>query len=141
MGRSFVFAALAMACEPADVGTMREVFDWSRSQFTRLKWGGGARGSVTLTLDIAGETYPAYALWTSGTIQFWFTSFARRAPFDERAVREEFQRRLNEVEGAAIDRGALDGMPSISIGLLRDAHNRRRFYDAIEWFLQTARKQ
>jgi hypothetical protein len=65
---------------------------------------------------------------------------AYRSPFDDPQVREEFRIRLNQIEGIALDPDAVEKRPSISISLLRESQQRQRFYDAIEWFLETARQ-
>jgi hypothetical protein len=137
---SSFFTRLAEACEPADVEVIRDVLERSRTWFPSLSWGHGkTEGSVYPVLVFGGETYWAYGLWTNGTMQFAFHSLVRRPPFDDQRTRDEFRRRLNEVNGIELDASAIDKMPSIQVALLRDLVQRQRFYDALQWFTETVR--
>ena len=136
------FARLAEVGEPADVAAMRDVLDWSRERFSRVAWGHGKRdGSASLILDLVGQRHLAYVLgtWAGGVIQLQFARMVNRPPFDVEHLRDEFRTQLNAIDGVDLAESVLNKQPLIQVSLLRDAGQRQRFYDAVDWFLETVR--
>jgi hypothetical protein len=135
-------ARLTEVCDASDVEVMRELLSWSGERFTSLAWGGGELdGSVRPVLNVDGVDHSAFALatWAGGVIQVQFHHLAYRARFEDERVRDDLRSRLNAIEGVDIASDTLRRRPSFSIRLLRDTQQRQLFYDAVEWFLDTAR--
>jgi hypothetical protein len=136
------FARLSEVCDAVDVESMREIFYWSRERFTSFTWGRGQLdGSVRPLLNVDGVGHSAFVLgtWAGGVIEVQFHHLAYRARFEDERVRDELRSRLNAIEGVDIASDTLRRRPSFPIRLLRDTKQRQLFYDAIEWFLETAR--
>jgi hypothetical protein len=134
-------ARLTEVCDAVDVEVMRELLSWSCERFTSLAWGGGQLdGSVRPVLNVDGVDHSAFALgtWAGGVIQVQFHHLAYRARFEDERVRDDLRSRLNAIEGVNIASNTLRKRPSFSIRLLRDMQQRQQFYDAVEWFLETA---
>lgn len=139
---SSFFARLSEVADATDVEVMREVLSWSRERFTSFTWGRGqADGSVRPLLDVDGVGHSAFVLgtWAGGVIEIQFHHLAYRDRFEDERVRDELRFRLNAIEGVDIASDTLRRRPSFSIRVLRDTKQRQRFYEAMEWFLETAR--
>ncbi|MFF9115995.1 DUF262 domain-containing protein [Streptomyces massasporeus] len=108
-------------------------------------WIGHGAGQVTtsafLMLGQAGA--PGRGIWPltlypgtgrGGTAEVVFQHLAAREPFTERALRAEFLRRLNELEGVDIPEGKLELRPSFRLSVLEKDRNRELFAETLAWF-------
>jgi hypothetical protein len=59
----------------------------------------------------------------------------RWPPFDQDELRLEPLRRLNEIDGVGLAEDTIAKKPSVQLALFRDAANRERLFDALEWSL------
>jgi hypothetical protein len=128
--------------EPEDVAVMQKLVAWSRDRFTGIAWGHGKTdGSARPFAQVDGTDYFAYVLgtWSGGTVEIQFFWMASRAPFDDVRLRDELRVRLNRIDSVHLSASMLERRPSIPLKALRDDDQLQRFYDAIDWFLATAR--
>lgn len=91
--------------------------------------------------ECEGEGYSAFLLspWAGGVIEIQFHHLSYRTRFEDERARDTLRSRLNAIEGVAIASDTLRKRPSFPIRLLRDTKQRQVFYDALEWFIETAR--
>ncbi|MEU6019745.1 DUF1524 domain-containing protein [Streptomyces sp. NPDC047515] len=108
-------------------------------------WIGHGAGQVTtsafLMLGEAGA--PGRGIWPltlypgggrGGTAEVVFQHLAAREPFIDRALRAEFLRRLNDMEGVDIPEGKLELRPNFRLSLLERDHNRKLLTETLAWF-------
>ncbi|WP_030238543.1 hypothetical protein [Streptomyces sp. NRRL S-455] len=108
-------------------------------------WIGHGAGQVTtsafLMLGQAGA--PGRGIWPltlypgtgrGGTAEVVFQHLAAREPFTDRALRAEFLRRLNELEGVDLPEGKLELRPSFRLSVLEKDRNRELFAETLAWF-------
>lgn len=127
---------------PETVAAVREIF----ARWEGLGgWIGHGTGQVTtsafLMLGEAGG--PGRGVWPltfypgsgrGGTAEVVFQHLAARAPFTDRALRAEFLRRLNTLEGVTIPEGKLELRPSFRLVALGEATNSEVLIGALTWF-------
>ncbi|MER7967465.1 DUF262 domain-containing protein [Streptomyces sp. NPDC096080] len=120
-----------------------------RSLLARWEEGGGWVGhgagkvvtSAFLMLGKAGS--PGRGIWPmtlypgggrGGTAEVGFQHLLSRAPFTDRALRAEFLRRLNEMDGVDIPEGKLELRPNFRLSLLEERHNLDLLTETLAWF-------
>ncbi|WP_410540200.1 MGMT family protein [Streptomyces sp. KL2] len=110
-------------------------------------WVGHGSGRVTTSafLMLGEQGNPGYGVWPmtlypgggrGGTAEVVFQHLASREPFTDRALRAEFLKRLNELEGVDIPEGKLELRPSFRLAVLEDDHNRELLCETLAWFRQ-----
>ncbi|MEU8802274.1 DUF262 domain-containing protein [Spirillospora sp. NPDC048819] len=70
----------------------------------------------------------------SAKIEVVFQHLAKRPPFDGDALREEFRRRLNRIDGVEIPENRLTKRPNIPIAVLSGG-GLEPFLEALDWFM------
>ena len=100
-----------------------------------------------------GRSWPAcYLNWTTHkgnaiwplvpTLPSYITvaseGLAARAPFDDESLRDEFRRRLNEVDGINLAPDSVGRRPSFPFSAVATEKSRERLYSALEWFVGVA---
>ncbi|WP_405722199.1 hypothetical protein [Streptomyces sp. NBC_00046] len=108
-------------------------------------WIGHGAGQVTtsafLMLGEAGA--PGRGIWPltlypgggrGGTAEVVFQHLASREPFTDRALRSEFLRQLNALEGVDIPEGKLELRPNFRLSLLEKDQNRDLLAETLAWF-------
>ena len=66
------FAAAAERCSAETVAALRDLYDLTRRESDRCKWGRGKDGSFTFRLERAGVTASVFSCFTSGKISLNF---------------------------------------------------------------------
>jgi uncharacterized protein with ParB-like and HNH nuclease domain/alkylated DNA nucleotide flippase Atl1 len=136
------FAQLEADDTPATVEAVREVFAlWEALG----GWVGFGAGRITtsafLMLGEAGG--PGTGIWPvtlypgtgrGGTAEIVFQHLAAREPFTDPILRQEFLRRLNELDGVAIPEGKLTLRPNIRLSVLDGEENRKLLCETLAWF-------
>ncbi|TDC55880.1 DUF262 domain-containing protein [Actinomadura sp. KC345] len=84
--------------------------------------------------DARGWIWPVVFYPRSAKIEVVFQHLARRPPFDDDALREEFRRRLNLIGGVDISRDRISKRPSIPITVLSGG-GLKPFLEALDWFM------
>jgi hypothetical protein len=134
------FAHASEVCDAEDVDVMRDLYAWCRERSLRFAWGTGSReGTFFPCLDIGGHSYWPYRLRSNGVVEFQFYWMARREPFIDDALRDQFRLKLNEIDGVEFAPASIAKQPSFPVSRVRNLEQRRRFDDAIEWFFDAAR--
>ncbi|WP_406501016.1 hypothetical protein OHA04_10150 [Streptomyces sp. NBC_01590] len=88
--------------------------------------GAPGRGIWPLTLYPGGGR--------GGTAEVVFQHLASREPFTDRALRSEFLRQLNALEGVDIPEGKLELRPNFRLSLLEKDQNRDLLAETLAWF-------
>ncbi|MFP8905847.1 GmrSD restriction endonuclease domain-containing protein [Streptomyces atacamensis] len=108
-------------------------------------WVGHGSGRVTTSafLMLGEQGGPGYGVWPmtlypgggrGGTAEVVFQHLASREPFTDRALRAEFLKRLNKLEGVDIPEGKLELRPGFRLAVLEDDRNRELLCEALAWF-------
>lgn len=77
-----------------------------------------------------------FVIYSSGSVEVVFQWLSNRPPFDDRDLRDELRRRLNEVLGVVLPERKIDARPSFSVDVLVDPDQRFAVVDTLEWFVQ-----
>lgn len=83
--------------------------------------------------DPRGNIWPA-AIYPSGKFEVVFQHLRSRPPFDDLARRDEFRRRLNEIDGVDLPSSKIERRPGFDVELLLDRPKRERLVEALAWF-------
>ncbi len=134
------FAELEAKRGPAEAAVARELFEWARVQMPRFTWGKGkVDGSFIPVLDHDGQPYYPLALYTYGRLEIQF-QWLTRPPFDDRELRRDFLRRLNEIPGVSFPEDAITRRPSIQLSVLAaDPAALQSLKNVLDWFCVTVR--
>lgn len=108
-------------------------------------WVGHGFGQVTTSafLMLGEQGGPGAGIWPltlypgsgrGGSAEVVFQYLSARDPFTDRALRAEFLRRLNELDGVDLPEGKLELRPSFRLSLLKEERNRGLLQDALTWF-------
>jgi alkylated DNA nucleotide flippase Atl1 len=90
--------------------------------------------------DSAGNIWPV-ALYPLSTCEVVFQHMARRPPFDEIQLREEFRQRLNRIPGVDLPAAKIEMRPSFPLAVLADSAAYEVFTAALDWFYQQATRR
>ena len=117
------------------------IMAWSDKNLGRRWFGSGSQsGSFVPTLDIAGEQYWPFTLWTYGQVEIQFQWLQNRPPFEDITVRQELRRRLNEIAGVSIPEDGIKRRPSFHISLLTADSSLDAFLSTMEWVVGEVKK-
>ncbi|MFJ6022592.1 DUF262 domain-containing protein [Nocardiopsis alba] len=116
--------------------TLRAIDDWT-SLGGSLIWGGGTDTSCFLMAwDASVSKHERWALVlypAVGRAEVVFQHLARRAPFDDMALRRELLNRLNEIPGIGLPEDSLNRRPSFPLDVLADESG-QRVHQVLSWF-------
>ena len=101
-----------------------------------LDFGKGDETSCFLMLA-GSQTRPdvwPLTLYPSGRSEVVFQHLARRAPFDDPALREQLRQRLNTVEGVDLPAAKIELRPSFPLAVLNSPVNRGQLLEHLKWF-------
>ncbi|HEX5121175.1 MAG TPA: DUF262 domain-containing protein [Pseudonocardiaceae bacterium] len=83
--------------------------------------------------DPGGNIWAA-AIYPSGKFEVVFQHLRSRPPFDAAARRDEFRRRLNEIDGVDLPENKIDMRPGFDLELLLDRPKREQLVETLVWF-------
>lgn len=137
--RDSFFADLA-ARAPQVTDVAERLLDWAADEGLEIWWGEGKRtGSFVPILETGGQRQQTFAVWSDGSIEFYFYWWAYKPPFSDDVLRAEMLTRLNEISGVALPDSAVSKRPSVPLDLLADDKAWRTFEAAFDWFLDQIR--
>ena len=120
------------AADPA-----RKILDWCHQKKLRIWWGQGAvSGGVVPVFDYHGVGHQLFAMYTYGSLEFYFQYYQKKQPFQDKEKRKELWERLNEIEGIDIPENGLERRPSIPLTILDTDEKLAQFFAVFEWFLK-----
>lgn len=129
------FDALTVRVGAEAVEVARAVLEWARSVRVDVWWGRGLRdGSFVLWRDRPRQWFTN--CFTYGRIEVLFAYMKRAGPFQQRELREELRRRLNEIPGVSIGPEGLDRRPSIPLSTLHSPEALRQFLAVLAWIVE-----
>lgn len=119
---------------PAEAAVARRVLDWADRRGDLTLWFGKGRRDGSLLPGFSGERrlFP-FALYTDGRVEVHFQYMARRPPFDDERLREQFRQRLNAIDGISISADMLTLRPSIPLSVLASGRALDDFLAAVDW--------
>jgi hypothetical protein len=119
-------------------GVARRLLAWARERHLRLWWGKGAHdGSFFPMFDYQGDQFWTVSVWTYGRLEVQFQMM--KPPFKKKEMRQELQKRLNEIPGVSIPDSRIDSRPAIHLEVLADGEKLRQFTDVLNWYLEQTR--
>jgi hypothetical protein len=124
----------------ADLG--RRLFEWvdNRGDLDEQFGAGVKDGSFQAgLLDETAYLWP-FVLYTYGRIEIQFVHIAKRPPFDDAKLREEFRAKLNAVDGAQLPPIATAKRPAIDVALLSKPEAFKTFTEAMDWAFAQAKQ-
>ncbi|WP_341715805.1 DUF262 domain-containing protein [Micromonospora sp. FIMYZ51] len=106
-----------------------------------LLYGGGAETSCFLMARERGhrdgDIWPV-TIYPSGKVEVVFQHLAKRTPFDDLTLREEFRHRLNQLSGVNIAAAKLALRPGFSLTVLADRSAAATLVEHLQWFYEHA---
>ena len=124
------------------VEVVRRLMKWAKARNLRPTWGTGAKdGSFTPVLDVDGESYWCFSLWTYGRVEFLFQYVANQPGFDDLQSRYELFDRLTELsvfKSISRNEETVRRRPSIPLDALADPGELSKLEEALAWFYDTA---
>ena len=121
--------------EEADIA--RNILDWARDKLPRFWWGKGKQdGSFYPVLDLNGEQYYPFAIWTYGKIEIQFQWLMNKSPFNDEMKRKEILKRLNQIPGVEIPKKAITRRPNIFLSTFKDASSLGQLLETLDWVVQ-----
>jgi hypothetical protein len=101
-----------------------------------LHYGLGDVTSCSLMSTNAGSHPDIWPLtvYPSGRCEVVFQRLARRAPFDDPALREQLRQRLNTVAGIDLPAAKIELRPSFPLDVLESPANRDALVEHLAWF-------
>ena len=112
----------------------RKILDWAKDKLPRFWWGKGKQdGSFFPILDLNGEQYYPFAIWTYGKIEIQFQWLMNRSPFNDEMKRKELLKRLNQIPGVEIPEKAITRRPNIFLSTFKDASSLRQLLETLDW--------
>jgi alkylated DNA nucleotide flippase Atl1 len=137
----FVDQLSAMQSPAVVHGTLALLVDWTNLG-GHLLFGRARETSCFLMATAATDGAPAVwpvTLYPSGRIEVVFQHLAVRPPFDDRTLRDEFRRRLNEVDGVSLAESKIAMRPGAPLSVVAAEATRHRLVEALVWFLDQVR--
>ena len=112
----------------------RKILEWAKDKLPRFWWGKGKQdGSFFPILDLNGEQYYPFAIWTYGKIEIQFQWLMNRSPFNDEMKRKELLKRLNQIPGVEIPEKAITRRPNIFLSTFKDASSLRQLLETLDW--------
>ncbi|HEC08826.1 MAG TPA: DUF262 domain-containing protein [Acidimicrobiales bacterium] len=104
-----------------------------------LDSGRGADTSCFLVTSLTEKSpWPLVLYPVAGNVEVVFQHMARRPPFDDIELRQEFRRRLNTIPGIDLPAAKIALRPSFPITHLADEPVRKQLEEHLAWFFQKA---
>jgi alkylated DNA nucleotide flippase Atl1 len=131
------FLAQLHEFQPPEVANgVRQVLTGWTEVGGHLHYGMGDVTSCFLMSTNAGshpDIWPL-TLYPSGRCEVVFQHLARRAPFDDPALREQLRQRLNTVAGIDLPAAKIELRPSFPLDVLESPANRDALVEHLAWF-------
>ncbi|MBN2569726.1 MAG: hypothetical protein JXB42_09895, partial [Deltaproteobacteria bacterium] len=110
----------------------KEILKCCNSWFDRISWGEGRQsGSCFPVIDHGTDWYSIIALWSYGSVEIQFQWLAGKEKFKDEEVRRKLLAKFNRIEGVNIPADGINRRPSISLVLLAEPENMKRFKEAV----------
>jgi hypothetical protein len=131
---SFFTELHSRAPEAAPVA--RAILDWARPRVTRIWWGkGSTQGSFVPTLHHNGIDHQLFAVWTVGTLEFYFQWHQYKPPFDQIEMRQALLQRLNAIPGINLAEDVLARRPTAPLNRFVDNTALQELLATYTWML------
>lgn len=137
------FETLSAKVGRPSIEAARALQAWASEKLTGIWWGGGATdGSMIPYLYVhggrrkGGHNFHFFSLWTSGRLIVTLKWLGNKPPFNDEDLQRELVRRLNEIDGVAIDEDRIGKMPSFPLEILGETAALEQFVAALDWSLQ-----
>ncbi len=131
------FKELEKNSSKIEVEIVRKIIKHFENKVSRFRYGKGkVSGSITPILDLSGNSYYPFAIWTNGSIEIYFQHYKNRPPFDSIEKRKELLEELNNIKGVKIPESKIDERPNIEIKLLQDNSEYERFIKIFDSFFE-----
>jgi alkylated DNA nucleotide flippase Atl1 len=124
---------------PSIVDGVRQILSGWTEIGGHLNYGSGDEASCFL--NSASRTNPDHNIWPltiypSGRCEVVFQHLARRAPFDDPALREQLRRRLITIAGIDLPTAKIELRPSFPLAVLGSQANRDALIEHLLWFCE-----
>jgi hypothetical protein len=129
------FIAELTQADGASAIVAKEILRWADNvPGAFFKYGAGAgKGSATLKLKTADQTYSPFRLWTDGNAVFLISALKTHPPFDAPSKRQQYIERLNQIDSVTLSPGDVDKKPKVPIATFADDETRTQLFAALTW--------
>jgi hypothetical protein len=138
--RVSILGRLAEHGGAAEADVARRLFEWADGRGDLLEgFGRGVRdGSWQAGYWESSRYFWPFVLYTYGRVEIQFQHIAKRPPFDDSALRAEFCRLLNAIDGVEISGEMLSRRPSIDLIVIASKEAFERFTGVLDWAYEQA---
>jgi hypothetical protein len=121
--------------EPPLADRVEALMEWASD--ARFKWGTGAtRGAWQIRWPHPehNEIWPI-TIGSEGKVEVPFGSIAKRHPFTDEGLREEYRQKLNDIDSVVqIAADGLGGWPTFPLSVIESDDGYERLVEALAWF-------
>lgn len=103
-----------------------------------LMFGNSQTTSCFVLVDPTERKPWPFTIYPSGKVDVVFQHMAKRPPFDDLGLRQQFRDRLNRIDGVDLPDDSLDKRPSFEMALLTKPAVLDELISIMAWFFETA---
>jgi hypothetical protein len=130
--------SLGEKCGEAEVEVAKKILEEAQKRGLEIKWGRGkTSGAFYPMVEHNGLRYYTIWVWDYGNIAVEFMYIKKRPPFDVEEKRVELRNLLNSIPGIMIPVDKIGGEPNFRLAALKDKVAFEKFFDVIDWMIQT----
>lgn len=132
------FAKLGENHGTEDARVAKSLLEWAATRVTRIYWGKGkSTASFVPILRHKNVDHQLFAVYSYGSVEFYFQYFARKSPFSDIEKRRELLRKLIAIPQVSISETSLDKRPNVALSVFARGDSLTRLADAFEWCIRT----
>ena len=132
------FAKLGENHGTGEVRVAKALVEWATTHASRVYWGKGkSTASFVPILRHKNVDHQLFAVYSYGSVEFYFQYLSRKSPFSDIEKRRELLRKLNAIPEVNISEHSLDKRPNISLSVFAKGDSLTRLLDAFDWCIRT----
>ena len=117
-----------------------DIYKWISPLVSRIWWSDAKiDGSFIPTWDGTNSNHWFFALRSTGKIELYLAEIAKKPPFNNTELRQEFIDRFNSL-GASIPSGKHNLYPKFSLEIISLPEKLKEFKNIIEWALEEVKR-
>jgi hypothetical protein len=135
------FEKLAENHDPDEVLVAKKLLEWSTPRVTRIYWGRGkTTASFVPIVRHENTDHQLFAVYSYGSVEFYFQYFAKKRPFSDIEKRRELLRKLNEIPGVAIPDTSIDKRPNVPLKTFTKPDAFDRLLSVLGWCIEVIKE-
>lgn len=118
------------------VSVAQRILVWARNNGSHVWWGNGkVTGSFVPSLRHKGIYHQLFAVWTNGTLQFYFPTQGRKTPFNSPPKLQEFIAKVSVLPGISLPDDADKRYVSVPLTSFQYEANLQQLLAIFDWVI------